>query len=84
MVNPLPILERLDTMTDAQKTMLYMKHFSNPEGEMIIVDLMDHFFEFKPTSNDREAGSQAVIIYIKNRLLGIAEQESAPNTGEES
>lgn len=83
MLSPLPILERLDRMTDQEKTYTYLKIFSTPEGELVLVDLLDRFFEFKPTSNDREAGSQAVIIYIKNRLLGIAEPESAPNTGEE-
>lgn len=78
----MPILDRLDTMTDQEKTQIYLKHFGTPEGEIILVDLMDRFFEFRPTSNDREAGSQAVIIYIKNRLLGIAEPE-AQQPGEE-
>lgn len=83
MFNPIPILERLDRMTDEEKTRSYLNLFSTPEGETVLVDLMDRFFEFKPTSNDREAGSQAVIIYIKNRLLGIAEHEPAQNTGDE-
>lgn len=78
------VLEKLDGMTDPQKTMLYMKLFNTPEGELILVDLMEKFFEFKPTSNQQEAGSQAVIIYIKNRLLGIAEEEQPQQTeGEE-
>lgn len=83
MFNPIPVLEKLDEMTDAQKTMIYLKVFNNPEAEMVLTDLMDHFFEFKPTSNDHEAGSQAVIIYIKNRLLGIAEADPANSTGEQ-
>lgn len=83
MLNPMPLLERLDTLTDVQKTHMYMKLFNSPEGELVIVDLMDRFFEFKPTSNPQEAGSQAVIIYIKNRLLGIAEEPSPQPEGEE-
>lgn len=75
MLNPLGVLDKLDEMEDPQKTMLYLKVFNNPDGEMILADLMDKFFEFQPTSNDREAGSQAVIIYIKNRLLGVAEHK---------
>lgn len=82
MINPMPLLEKLDDMTDVQKTHLYLKLFNTPEGELILVDLMDRFFEFKPTSNQQESGSQAVIIYIKNRLLGIAE-ESVQTQGEE-
>lgn len=69
-------LDRLDDLRKNrpdQITFTYQKFFSTPEGELILVDLMDRFFEFKPTANDRESGSQAVIIYIKNRLLGVTE-----------
>lgn len=73
MLNPLATLEKLDSLTDEQVMLLYQKVFQGLDAELVIADLMDRYFEFRPTSNDREAGSQAVIIYIKNRLLGIAE-----------
>lgn len=74
MLNIVANAERLDELRAKNPeaiTLTYQKIFSMPEGELILVDLMDLFFEFKPTSNDREAGAQAVIIYIKNRLLGV-------------
>lgn len=75
MLNPIATLEKLDTLSDEQVMMLYQKVFQGLDGELVIIDLLDRYFEFRPTSNDREAGSQAVIIYIKNRLLGIAERQ---------
>ena len=75
MLNPLALLEKLDELSDEQVTQLYQKVFQSIESELVLVDLMDRFFEFKKTSNDHEAGSQAVIIYIKNRLLGVAERQ---------
>lgn len=75
-MNKPPILENLDKLRKEdphQITFTYQKFFSMPEGELILADLMDHFFEFRPTKNDHEAGAQAVIIYIKNRLLGVTE-----------
>lgn len=84
-VNMVPILEKLDELR-AQRpheiTNLYQKLFNTEDGKIVIVDLMDKFFEFKPTANDHEAGSQAVIIYIKNRVLGVTEAPEQP-TGEE-
>lgn len=80
MLNAIALLDKLDTLSDEQIMMLYQKVFGNLEGELVLIDLLDKYFEFRPTSNDREAGSQAVIIYIKNRLLGIAEKE--PTQGE--
>lgn len=80
--NPLPLIDRLDEMKDSEVTMLYNKVFNVPEGDLVLADLMDRFFEFKRTTNDHEAGSQAVLIYIKNRLLGIAEPD-LPNTGDQ-
>lgn len=78
MVDPLPLLEQLDIIRSTkpeQLTHMYQKLFGGTtDGQMVLVDLMEQFFEFKPTSNDREAGSQAVLIYIKNRLLGITDQ----------
>lgn len=74
--NPVPILEKLDVMREEapdQITFMYQKFFGMPEGEMILVDMMDHFFEFKPTNTPFEAGQQSVLIYIKNRLLGVTE-----------
>jgi hypothetical protein len=57
-----------------------------PEGEMILIDLMDRFFEFKKPENMTEVGSQAVLIYIKNMVLGKIDttwyepkQEESPN-----
>ncbi len=54
-------------------TYTYQKFFGSPEGELILIDLMDRFFEFKPVMNDREAGAQAVLIYIKNTILGTVD-----------
>lgn len=51
-------------------TQTYQKIFGMPEGELVLIDLMDRFFEFKPVMNDRESGAQAVLIYIKNTILG--------------
>lgn len=86
MLNIPSLLEKLDDIKDNDPSILtstYMKVFNMPEGELILVDLMDRFFEFKPTTNDNDAGAQAVIIYIKNRLLGVTEtkrkQEEIPN-----
>lgn len=53
---------------------LYQKVFSTVEGELILVDMMERFGEFKPSKDLFEAGNQAVLIYIKNRMLGIVEQ----------
>lgn len=51
-------------------TYCYQKMFGLPEGNLVLIDLMDKFFEFKPTTNDRESGAQAVLIHIKNTILG--------------
>lgn len=83
MLNIIGTLQALDNMTDEEKTQLYLKHFSNVEGQKILVDLMDRFCEFKPAITPFDAGGQAVIIYIKNRLLGIAEREALPIQGDE-
>ena len=55
--------------------MLYCRLFNTPEADMVLCDLMDRFFEFRPVKSDYEAGAQSVIIYIKNRLLGISEPD---------
>lgn len=52
----------------------YQKVFSTPEGEIVLVDLMQRFGEFRPNFTKVEAGQNSVVIYIKNRLLGITEQ----------
>lgn len=69
-------LENLDKLKrdDPERiTSTYQKVFGMPEGELVLIDLMDRFFEFKPVNNMTEAGAQSVIIYIKNRLLGVTE-----------
>lgn len=73
MISRLDKLDELRQTNPQQLTQMYLNLFSTPDGQMVLTDLMDLFFEFKPTSNDRESGSQAVIIYIKNKLLGITE-----------
>lgn len=77
MLNNIPDhLDHLDRIRDTEPekiTHTYQKMFSTPEGELILIDLMDKFFEFSPVTNDHEAGSQAVLIYIKNRILGVVE-----------
>lgn len=81
MLNMAGALENLDHIRDQEPeklTYTYQKFFATPEGELILIDLMDQFFEFKPTTNDHEAGAQAVIIYIKNRLLGVTEPKQRP------
>lgn len=51
-------------------TQAYQNQFASPDGKLILIDLMDKFFEFCPTMNDRESGAQGVLIYIKNKILG--------------
>lgn len=51
-------------------TQAYQNQFSTPDGKLILIDLMDKFFEFKPTKDVGEAGAQGVLIYIKNKILG--------------
>ncbi len=66
-------LERLDKLRSEQPehiTYTYQKVFGSPEGELILIDLLDRFFEFKKPMNMEEVGSQAVTIYIKNMILG--------------
>lgn len=78
--NPGPALDSLDKMRAENPefiTHTYQKMFGMPEGELILMDLMDKFFEFKPTSNDNEAGAQSVIIYIKNRIYGVTEPKQS-------
>lgn len=77
MNDPLPILDKIDQIRNERPQELvtyYRKVFGTPEGEIVLVDLMDHFFEFRPTVNDMQAGSRAVIVHIKNQLLGITHQ----------
>lgn len=86
MLNMQENLENLDKLRDHEPekiTRTYQNLFTTPEGELILIDLMDNFFEFKPTKNDHEAGAQAVIIYIKNRILGVTEDKRIP-TGDQS
>ncbi len=84
-VGVLDLLDKLREEEPEKITLTYQKLFNMPEGELILADLMDHFFEFRPTSTDHEAGSQAVIIYIKNRILGVTEQkQSALPIGDQS
>lgn len=72
------LLEKLDDLRSEnpeQITAMYQKLFTaTTEGQMILVDLMDLFHEFAPTANDHEAGAQSVLIYIKNRILGVTEK----------
>ncbi len=71
-----PLLDRLDKLRKESPehiTFTYQKMFTMPEGQLILIDLMDKFCEFRPTANDKEAGAQGVIIYIKNKLLGVVE-----------
>lgn len=82
--NPGPMLDNLDKMREENPefiTQTYQKMFGMPEGQLILMDLMDKFFEFRPTSNNSEAGAQGVIIYIKNRIYGVTEipQHKQPN-----
>lgn len=85
-----PMLEKLDELRDQRDeeiTYLYQKLFSTEDGKMVLVDLMDLFFEFKPTTTEHEAGSQAVIIYIKNRVIGVSQKKNqsiGPTGGDES
>ena len=64
-------------------TYMYQKVFGPPDGEFVLVDLMDRFFEFKPTSNDRESGAQAVLIHIKNMVRGQIDDSRYTPTKEE-
>lgn len=66
-------------------TYCYQKMFGLPEGALVLIDLMDRFFEFKPTNNDRESGAQAVLIHVKNTILGqvdFSQFEPPPQPGE--
>lgn len=81
MLNVPALLDQLDKINEQEPervTHTYQKFFTMPEGELILIDLMDRFFEFRPTTNDNEAGAQAVIIYIKNRILGVTEPKQRP------
>lgn len=81
MLNIPTAIENLDKIRESEPekiTYTYQKLFASPEGELILIDLMDKFFEFKPTSNSNEAGAQGVIIYIKNRILGVTEPKQRP------
>lgn len=86
--NPVPVLDKLDELRNSGRdqdiTRLYMKVFQGPDAEMVLVDLMDECHEFKPVTNQFEAGKQAVLIYIKNRLLGIAEPPHQSPTGDQN
>lgn len=84
--NPIPVLDKLDelrnTGRDQEITRLYMKVFQGPDAEMVLVDLMSECHEFSPVTNKFEAGKQAVLIYIKNRLMGVAEPPPLSPTGD--
>lgn len=73
-------LDNIRNERDHEMVGYYQKVFSTPEGEIVLVDLMMRFGEFKPSFNKMETGQHSVLIYIKNRLLGISEQ---PPTGEQ-
>jgi hypothetical protein len=66
----LDFIDKCYKQTPEHITYLYQKTFGPPDGELVLVDLMDRFFEFKPTMSDREAGAQAVLIHIKNMIRG--------------
>ena len=51
-------------------TYTYQKVFGMPEGELVLIDLMERFFEFNKPNSMEEVGSQAVVMYIKNNILG--------------
>lgn len=72
--NLLPLIEKYDNTLKEDLISYYRKVFGSVEGELVLMDLMMNFYEFKPTSTAFEAGGQSVLIYIKNRILGIIEQ----------
>lgn len=77
MLNTLAIINKLDDINNNSPqdlVAMYQKVFGDVEGEIVLIDLMMRFGEFKPSVNQFEAGNQAVLIYIKNRMLGIMEQ----------
>lgn len=86
MLNAMALLQRLDEIqanSPQDLIGMYQKVFGDVEGEIVLMDLMQRFGEFKPSLNMFEAGNQAVLIYIKNRMLGIVEQPARPQ-GEEN
>lgn len=74
MINKLALIQKLDTLAPSDLVGVYQKVFSDVEGELVLIDLMMRFGEFKPATNLLETGQSSVLIYIKNRLLGIVEQ----------
>lgn len=77
MPNLLPLIQKLDEINSnkpEELIYLYQKVFGDMEGELVLVDLMMRFGEFRPAVNGMERGQHSVLIYIKNRLLGITEQ----------
>lgn len=68
-------LDEIQELRPQEIVGFYQKVFNTPEGELVLIDLMIRFGEFKPSANTFEAGNQAVLIYIKNRMLGIVDQQ---------
>lgn len=66
----LDLLDKYRKENPEALTQAYQNQFSTPDGKLILIDLMDKFFEFTPTMNDRESGAQGVLIYVKNKILG--------------
>jgi hypothetical protein len=67
----LDLLDKHRKENPGQITYTYQKLFGSSEGNLILIDLMDRFFEFKKPSNMEEVGAQAVLIYVKNTMRGV-------------
>ena len=63
-------LDRLRKERPEHITYTYQKVFGMPEGQLILIDLMERFFEFNKPNSMEEVGSQTVVMYIKNNILG--------------
>lgn len=69
----LDLLDKHRKENPGQITYTYQKLFGSPEGNLVLIDLMDRFFEFKKPANMEEVGAQAVLIYIKNTMRGVVD-----------
>lgn len=67
----LDLLDKYRKENPGHITYTYQKMFGSPEGQLILIDLLERFFEFKKPANMEEVGAQAVTIYIKNTIRGV-------------
>lgn len=72
-------IETLRRLNQAQLEELYHRHFTSPDGAVVLEDLKARFFEYVPVSDMNQAGAQAVLLHIKNMVEPMPKDDNETN-----